>query len=120
MAPSQATRAKAPHILQTTGTMRRMGLALVQLGIAVAPLFALPAARATVPTLYVYSTIDALLSGACAGGLTIRQLQAKGDFWLRTFNQLVSDMLAFGGMYHHFRADGSVTIADQERKTPLA
>lgn len=71
-------------------------------------------------TLYAYSTIDALLSGAYDGDLTIAQLATKGDIGLGTFNQLDGEMLGLGGVYYHFRADGSVTVAKPDDKTPLA
>ena len=71
-------------------------------------------------TLYTYSTIDALLSGAYDGDLTIGELGRKGDFGLGTFNRLDGEMIALGGVFYHFRADGSVTVANPGDKTPLA
>ncbi len=72
------------------------------------------------PALYAYSTIDALLSGAYDGELTMAQLATKGDIGLGTFNQLDGEMLLLGGVPYHFRADGSVTVASPGDKTPLA
>lgn len=72
------------------------------------------------PALYAYSTIDALLSGAYDGELTMAQLTSKGDIGLGTFNQLDGEMLLLGGVPYHFRADGSVTVATPGDKTPLA
>ncbi len=72
------------------------------------------------PALYAYSTIDALLSGAYDGELTMAQLATKGDIGLGTFNQLDGEMLLLGGVPYHFRADGSVTVAAPGDKTPLA
>lgn len=72
------------------------------------------------PALYAYSTIDALLSGAYDGELTMAQLTTKGDIGLGTFNTLDGEMLLLGGVPYHFRADGSVTVASPGDKTPLA
>ena len=71
-------------------------------------------------TLYTYSTIDALLSGAYDGDLTIGELGRKGDFGLGTFNRLDGEMIALGGVFYHFQADGSMRIANPSDKTPLA
>jgi acetolactate decarboxylase len=72
------------------------------------------------PALYVYSTIDALLSGAYDGELTVKQMVNKGDFGLGTYNRLDGEMLVLGGVPYHFKADGSVTVAKPDDKIPLA
>jgi len=77
-------------------------------------------AQAADPVLYAYSTIDALLAGAYDGDLTVRELSARGDFGLGTYNHLDGELLALGGVYYHVRADGSVTVADPADKVPLA
>ena len=48
------------------------------------------ASAQTTSTLYTYSTIDALLAGTYDGDLTIRELSAKGDFGIGTFNRLTA------------------------------
>jgi acetolactate decarboxylase len=72
------------------------------------------------PSLYVYSTLNALLAGAYDGELTMRSLHSKGDFGLGTFNRLDGEMIAVDGVFYHARADGSVTIAAPEERSPLA
>ncbi|MDB5967491.1 MAG: budA [Polaromonas sp.] len=94
--------------------------AWLQAGVIAAALSVSTAALAKDPALYVYSTIDALLSGAYDGALTVSELRTKGDFGLGTFNRLDGEMLALDGVYYHFKADGSVTVADPGDKIPLA
>jgi acetolactate decarboxylase len=72
------------------------------------------------PTLYVYSTIDALLAGAYDGDLTVRQLSAKGNFGIGTYNHLNGEMVVHEGVYYHVKADGSVAVANPEERVPLA
>jgi acetolactate decarboxylase len=71
-------------------------------------------------TLYIYSTIDALLAGTYDGDLTVRELGAKGDFGIGTYNRLDGELLALDGVFYHARTDGSVTVAGPREKTPLA
>ncbi len=78
------------------------------------------ASAQTTSTLYTYSTIDALLAGTYDGDLTIRELSAKGDFGIGTYNRLDGEMLAIDGVFYHAKADGSVVIAGPLEKTPLA
>ncbi len=70
--------------------------------------------------MYIYSTIDALLAGAYDGELTVKQLAAKGDFGLGTYNRLNGEMVALGGTFWHVLADGTVAKADQNERVPLA
>ncbi|MEO7494797.1 MAG: acetolactate decarboxylase [Massilia sp.] len=72
------------------------------------------------PALYVYSTIDALLAGAYDGDLTVKQLSAKGNFGIGTYNHLNGEMVVLDGVYYHVKADGSVTVADPAERVPLA
>jgi len=72
------------------------------------------------PAIYIYSTIDALLSGAYDGELTVKQMVSKGDFGLGTYNRLDGEMLVLGGVPYHFKADGSVTVAKPDDRIPLA
>jgi acetolactate decarboxylase len=72
------------------------------------------------PSLYIYSTLDALLAGAYDGDLTIRELSGKGDLGIGTFNRLDGEMVAVDGVFYHAKADGSVVVADPQDRTPLA
>ena len=74
----------------------------------------------TEPSLYIYSTIDALLAGTYDGDLTIRELRAKGDFGIGTFNRIDGEMIAVDGVFYRARADGSVSVASPDDHTPLA
>ena len=74
----------------------------------------------TVPHLFVYSTLDALLAGAYDGDLTIRELGLKGDFGLGTYDHLDGEMIVLDGVFYHARADGSVAVAAPQETTPLA
>lgn len=72
------------------------------------------------PALFIYSTIDALLSGAYDGDLTVRELAMKGNFGLGTYNGLDGEMVLLNGTFYHVKADGSVGIASPGTKVPLA
>jgi acetolactate decarboxylase len=72
------------------------------------------------PVLHAYSTIDALLAGAYDGDATVGGLRAQGDFGLGTFNALDGELVAFEGVYYHVRADGSVRVAGDDERVPLA
>jgi acetolactate decarboxylase len=72
------------------------------------------------PSLYVYSTLDALLAGTYDGDLTIRELRTKGDFGIGTYNRLDGEMVAVDGVFYHAKADGSVILARPRERTPLA
>lgn len=74
----------------------------------------------TNPPLYIYSTIDALLAGTYDGDLTIRELGAKGNFGIGTYNRLDGELLALDGVFYHALANGSVVVAGPQEKTPLA
>jgi acetolactate decarboxylase len=74
----------------------------------------------TASPLFTYSTIDALLAGDYNGDLTIRELSAKGDFGLGTYNRLDGEMLVLNGVFYHAKANGSVVVASPQDKTPLA
>jgi acetolactate decarboxylase len=77
-------------------------------------------AFATEPTLYAYSTIDALLAGVYDGEATVATLRSHGNFGLGTFNHLDGEMIALEGVYYHVRADGSVSVASDYERVPLA
>ncbi len=72
------------------------------------------------PSLYIYSTIDALLAGTYDGDLTMRELGAKGDFGIGAYNRLDGEMVALNGVFYHARSDGSVVVAGPQERTPLA
>ncbi|MCZ8255128.1 MAG: acetolactate decarboxylase [Polaromonas sp.] len=93
---------------------------LFSLAVALAGCTSVKPKEADQPALYVYSTIDALLSGAYDGELTVKRLVSKGDFGLGTYNRLDGEMLVLGGVPYHFKADGSVTVARPDDKIPLA
>ena len=71
-------------------------------------------------TLYAYSTIDALLTGAYDGNLSIGELKKQGNFGLGTYNNLDGEMILLDGRFYHAHADGKVTIDYDNVKTPLA
>jgi acetolactate decarboxylase len=72
------------------------------------------------PHLFTYSTLDALMAGVYDGELTLRELEAKGDFGIGTFNRLDGELILLDGVFYHARADGSVVVAGADEKTPLA
>jgi len=95
-------------------------LGLLSLAVILSGCATVKPTEADKPALYIYSTIDALLSGAYDGELTVKQLVSKGDFGLGTYNRLDGEMLVLGGVPYHFTADGSVTVAKPDDKIPLA
>ncbi len=95
-------------------------LGLLSLAVILSGCAAVKPTEADKPALYIYSTIDALLSGAYDGELTVKQLVSKGDFGLGTYNRLDGEMLVLGGVPYHFTADGSVTVAKPDDRIPLA
>jgi acetolactate decarboxylase len=71
-------------------------------------------------SLYVYSTIEALLGGAYDGDLTVQELKKHGDFGLGTYNHLDGEMVVFDGVFYHVKADGTIDVAKPTDKVPLA
>jgi acetolactate decarboxylase len=69
---------------------------------------------------YQTSTMGALLDGIYDGDVTIAELLTHGDFGVGTFNQLDGEMVILDGTCYHLRADGSVTLASGQDKTPFA
>jgi acetolactate decarboxylase len=69
---------------------------------------------------YQTSTMAALLDGIYDGDVTIAELLTHGDFGVGTFNHLDGEMVILDGTCYHLRADGSVTIASGQDKTPFA
>lgn len=70
--------------------------------------------------LYQYSVMEALLAGVYDGDLTIGALKQRGDFGLGTFNRLDGEMVVYGGVVYRVRADGSVSVALDDDRTPYA
>jgi acetolactate decarboxylase len=69
---------------------------------------------------YQRSTMGALLEGIYDGDVTIAEILSHGDFGLGTFNRLDGEMVVLGGVCYHLHADGSVTCADGQERTPFA
>ncbi|NCA81954.1 MAG: acetolactate decarboxylase [Opitutae bacterium] len=71
-------------------------------------------------TVYQTSTIDALLAGVYDGDLTLRQLRARGDFGIGTYDNLDGEMVLLDGEFHQVKADGKVYSPDLDGETPFA
>ena len=71
-------------------------------------------------TLFLHSTIDALLAGACEGDLSVAELKQKGDFAIGTYDRLDGEMIAVDGDWYQAKADGRLYPAGPEMTTPLA
>jgi acetolactate decarboxylase len=70
--------------------------------------------------LYQVSTIDALMLGVFDGVQTIGEVKNHGDFGIGTFHGLDGEMIVLDGIVYHAKADGSVTVAQDDQTTPLA
>jgi acetolactate decarboxylase len=64
--------------------------------------------------------MGALLDGIYDGDVTIAEILSHGDFGLGTFNRLDGEMVVLDGVCYHLHADGSVTRADDQERTPFA
>ena len=71
-------------------------------------------------TVYQVSTIDALLAGVYDGDLTLRELRARGDFGIGTYDNLDGEMVLLDGEFHQVKADGKVYAPDLDGETPFA
>lgn len=71
-------------------------------------------------TVYQTSTIDALLAGVYDGDLTLRELRARGDFGIGTYDNLDGEMVLLNGEFHQVKADGKVYAPDLDGETPFA
>ena len=71
-------------------------------------------------TVYQTSTIDALLAGVYDGDLTLRELRARGDFGIGTYDNLDGEMVLLDGEFHQVKADGKVYSPDLDGETPFA
>jgi len=72
------------------------------------------------PTLFQYSTINALLHGLYDGDLTFEELAAHGSFGIGTVNRLDGEMVALDGVFYQVRADGRAYRAAPDAMTPFA
>jgi alpha-acetolactate decarboxylase len=66
------------------------------------------------------STINALLEGVYDGDTTVEDLLRHGDFGVGTFDALDGEMVVLDGRCYRLRADGSVSAAAAEDRTPFA
>jgi acetolactate decarboxylase len=66
------------------------------------------------------STINALLEGVYDGDTTVEDLLRHGDFGVGTFDALDGEMVVLEGRCYRLRADGSVSVAAAEDRTPFA
>jgi acetolactate decarboxylase len=66
------------------------------------------------------SVMSALLDGVYDGDHTIGQLLRHGDFGLGTFDALDGELLVLDGVAYRMRADGGVTLAADDDRTPFA
>ena len=71
-------------------------------------------------TVYQTSTIDALLAGVYDGDLTLRELRARGDFGIGTYDNLDGEMVLLDGEFHQVKVDGKVYAPDLDGETPFA
>ena len=70
--------------------------------------------------IYQTSLMSALLDGIYDGETTVATLLEHGDFGLGTFNALDGEMLILDGICYRMRADGTVTPAEGDERTPFA
>lgn len=70
--------------------------------------------------LYQVSTIAALTGGALDGEVSFRELGARGDFGLGTFDALDGEMIELNHQFFRVGADGSVHKVKLSEKTPFA
>jgi acetolactate decarboxylase len=66
------------------------------------------------------STLAALLHGAYLGDVTVAQLAARGDHGLGTFDFLDGELVLADGVAYRAADDGSVTVAEPQRRCPFA
>lgn len=66
------------------------------------------------------STLEALLDGSYDGDLTIGELRRRGDLGLGTFDGLDGEMVVLDGEVWRARADGAVSRARDDERTPFA
>jgi len=69
--------------------------------------------------LFQVSTINALLGGVLEGTVDFKTLKEKGDFGIGTFHELDGEMIALDGVFYQIKADGTVSVATDDMKTPF-
>ncbi len=69
--------------------------------------------------LFQVSTINALLGGVLEGAVDFKTLKEKGDFGIGTFHELDGEMIALDGAFYQIKADGTVSPATDDMKTPF-
>jgi acetolactate decarboxylase len=72
------------------------------------------------PTLFQYSTMNALLQGVYDGEMTVCELARHGGFGLGTLNGLDGEMVAIDGAFYQVRVDGRAYPIAPESETPFA
>ena len=81
---------------------------------------ALPAEEHAAHVAFQASTLEALVDGAYDGDLTIGELRRHGDLGLGTFDALDGEMIVLDGEVWRARADGTITRAPDDARTPFA
>lgn len=70
--------------------------------------------------LYQVSTINALLSGAYDGQMSIAELKNRGNLGIGTFAALDGEMILLDGTVYQARYDGTVVKVNDQQNTPFA
>lgn len=71
-------------------------------------------------TLWQTSLMSALLAGIYDGVTTVGEVLNHGDFGVGTFNHLDGEMVVLDGVAYHLHADGTVSDASKDDRTPFA
>lgn len=97
-------------------------IAGVLIGLAVAPLPAVPAPAedADRDTLFQASTIDALLQGTYDGSMTFDELARHGDFGIGCGDRLDGELIGIDGEWYLIRVDGRAYPVSGNATTPFA
>lgn len=69
--------------------------------------------------LFQVGNASALFAGASRGDVTYRQVKAKGDFGLGTFNDIDGELVALNGDFYKMNLNGKTTRVDPDTKTPF-
>ncbi len=70
--------------------------------------------------LFQTSTVEALLSGAFEGDVTLRELLEHGDLGLGTLNRLDGELIVLDGRAWKAELDGTLSTPELSSKTPYA
>lgn len=71
-------------------------------------------------TLNQFAVLSTLIEGNYLSDITYKQIKAKGDFGLGTFNCLHGEMVALDGKFYQATIDGKVTLVSDTLKAPFA